>query len=109
MKDKKTPKLFSYISYHVIVSIILHSSVIAQTTSHAWIHAQDPKIGHWQSGRLSMQLMPSGQVTLTQSLLMIKGINRQALATPATTLYGYWWSDSEQLCLNFDLHSRCQT
>ena len=96
-----------YITSLLLLSAILTAKTYAQKDHRSWIHPQDPKIGLWQNGQLKMNLKAIGQVTLAQSMVHLKAKSDQDVASAVTTLYGYWWSDSDQLCLNFDLHSRC--
>lgn len=107
MANQSLQKICSHIASLLLLSLILSASARAQPNDPSWIHSQDPKIGQWHSGQLKMNLKASGQVTLIQSAVSLKALDDQGFTTSSTVLYGYWWSDSDQLCLNFDLHSRC--
>ena len=93
-----------YIHY---LCLIFNIGTFAYAHEDSWVTPQDPKIGQWRSGELTLHLTANGQATLDQNGMSFIVESQSKKTSSHVTLQGYWWSDTQRLCLNFDLRSRC--
>ena len=107
----------------IVIVLMMHTPLKGRThpvnKKSTWIETPHPYIGGWRGNGMTLILSSNGEAKIRQRGLFnsrseskLRTFSQETSVeidegSELITLYGYWWSEADLLCLSFELRAQC--